>query len=154
MWSPESVCISPTQNPSSTTRRIATKKKKSRSPTRGDSEPIVHYKKDCDRSSAGRCNLRARLRTHRPLQEGLRRYYPVCNCIYHGLRTHRPLQEGLRPLTYARGQRQKKLRTHRPLQEGLRHSPATRGSSSFWILRTHRPLQEGLRHLPLVVFTV
>ncbi len=85
------------------------------------SEPIVHYKKDCDLALEEPENGDSPLRTHRPLQEGLRPLRPRGANIH--ARSQNPSSTTRRIATRIRGVIANlllNLRTHRPLQEGLR----------------------------------
>ena len=158
------------QNPSSTTRRIATWHGAPRRGCPAASEPIVHYKKDCD-STRGCPRVGAQCsepivhykkdcdayktfrRSALAASEPIVHYKKDCDS-YRGkgniIRTpQNPSSTTRRIATLAPviGRLlQSLLRTHRPLQEGLRHLQGDPKIFTF-MLRTHRPLQEGLRRV-------
>ncbi len=133
-----------------------------------DSEPIVHYKKDCDEEFAPRGVLRLELRTHRPLQEGLR---PIrAGRLLTGNPSQNPSSTTRRIATYVQSatlgfacsqnpsSTTRRIATlchfrTREVRNSQNPSSTTRRIATIFsplvlhsrYLRTHRPLQEGLR---------
>ena len=96
------------------------------------SEPIVHYKKDCDTVVCRDSSRATSLRTHRPLQEGLRLFLYLSSI--HILDLSEPIVHYKKDCDSSRKTWRtsgSSLRTHRPLQEGLRLSTVSRSRNDF-----------------------
>ena len=138
----------PTQNPSSTTRRIATLRLFPAPIEWELSEPIVHYKKDCDYFVSARIAIRS------SNSEPIVHYKKDCDrslCT-----APAAIRASSEPIVHYKKDcdafvleifRNDRIRFSEPIVHYKKDCDDERKSPTptRWVLRTHRPLQEGLR---------